>query len=352
MFAALFRRRAIGVDLGSRHLKMVELERRGRQLSLVNYSVTSLSWSGSFGSLIGTSQLFEENLANLLREGMREFQARDAVVVLPAPFLFTSSFSLPNLPARSLPAALQYETKKYLPGAPEEVEPVFRTVRFSNPNGNGQQRWLAFLVGIPTSLVTKVKVATQLAGLRFRLSQPEFFCYEWFFREKIESEYNMVVDIGVGYTTLVICQGRQVVVGKKLKFKLHDLIENIAKLMGTSLDTAEAFFVKHGFILPEAVVNVAEHLEAHIQLLARELIAELREHEERFSSPITTTFVCGGIVLVPGFTARLNAAIGTRPIIALDPFASLTNVPEAPAVRSRTSLFAGAIGVCGRYLVG
>lgn len=352
MFAALFRRRAIGVDFGSRHLKMVELERRGQKLSLVNYSVTSLAWGGSLGGLVGTSQLFEENLANLLREGMKEFQARDAAVVLPAPFLFTSSFSLPNVPVRSLSAALQFETRKYLPAAAEEVEPVFRTTRFLNPNGNGQQRWLAFLVGIPTSLVVKIQVAMQLAGLRLRLSQPEFFCCEWFFREKPESEYNVVVDVGVGYSTLVVCQGRQVVVGKKLKFKLHDLIENIAKLMGTSLDTAEEFFVKHGFVLPEGVVNVTEHLEAHIQLLARELTAELREHEERFSSPVSATFVCGGVLLVPGFLPQLNAALGTRQIAALDPFASLTDVPEAAAVRAHTSLFAGAVGVCGRYLVG
>jgi len=211
---------------------------------------------------------------------------------------------------------------------------------------------LAFLVGIPTSLVTKIQVATQLAGLRFRSSQPEFFCYEWFFREQAESAYNVVVDVGVGYTTLVVCQGRQVVVGKKLKFKLHDLIENIAKLMGTSLDTAEAFFVKHGFVLPEGVVNVTEHLEAHIQLLARELVTELRECEERFASPITATLVCGGIMLAPGFVARLNAALGTRQVATLDPFASLVDVPEASAVRSRTSLFAGAVGVCGRYLTG
>lgn len=352
MFGAFFRRRAIGVDLGSRHLKMVELERHGRQLTLVNYSITSLAWSGSLGNLIGTSQLFEENLANLLREGMREFRAREAVVVLPAPFLFTSSFSLPNLPARSLPAALRYEAKKYLPTAPGEIETVFRTIQFSNPNGNGQQRWLAFLVGIPASLVEKIKAATQLAGLRFRSGQPEFFCYEWFFRAQPESAYNVVIDVGVGYTSLVVCRGGQVVVGKKLKFKLHDLIDNIAKLMGTSLDTAEEFFIKHGFIVPEGVVNVAEHLEAHAQLLAHELTTELREQEERFNTPVKAIFVCGGVLLVPGFADHLNAALATRQITALDAFGSLANVPEAPAVRSRTSLFAGAIGVCGRYLVG
>ena len=83
-----FKKRILGIDFGSKFVKIIELEKSGRNLNLVNYSVTSILWEDSSSYPLGATQLFEENLASILKEGTKYFKTKDAIFVLHASFLF------------------------------------------------------------------------------------------------------------------------------------------------------------------------------------------------------------------------------------------------------------------------
>lgn len=357
LFGGFLKNRALGIDLGSRYMKIIEIEKKADKLELLNYSITSLNWESPLGHLLGTSQLFEENLGRLLREGTKNMKTKDAVFVLPSPFLFSSFFSLPDLPQKTLTATISSEAKRYIPLTMDEVVITFKLFQFRNPFEENQTRWLVFLVGIPKSLTRKLKLAADLAGLNFKSGQAEFFTREPFFtlktgaKQQIDdsSQCSIAIDFGVGYSSLVLLCGSQVLFSKKLKFKLYDVIEHVSKLMGVSLDKSEEMLIQQGFNMPAEMKNLKESLENHINLLSAEVEQEIKEIQEKFGFRVVKLYLSGGAVNIPGFLDYLKAPGSKINFLILNAFDYLQNVPQREMVLKKGPVFAGAVGACSKY---
>lgn len=338
----------LGIDLGSKHIKVVETEKANRNIKLLNYSITSLSWSEQFGRLLDTSQTFEENLGQLLGEVTKDFKTREAIFVLPANLLFSSFFSLPLISEKNLKNAIIYEASKYIPIAADEVAIDWRAFQFQNIyQQESQPRWLIFMVASPKNLIEKFQNASMIAGLKLRKTIPEFLAIEPFL---VDTSPKAIVDLGTSYSLFLVFHQNKIIYGKKIQFRAYDLIQSMATMMNVVFDRAEDFLVENGFNLPPEESDLRANIFNFVGNLANELTQSVNEVEERFLINIDTLLLTGGLALAPGFLNLLASKITKFPIALMDPFDKIILPSRVKGVElKRGPVLSQALGACFKY---
>jgi Tfp pilus assembly PilM family ATPase len=342
-----FKKRITAVDFGTKYIKMVELEKSGRNFNLLNYSITSLLLEDSFKYPLGITQLFEENLATILRRGSQDFKTKNVIFVLPSSYLFSTLLSLPHMPKKSLPTAIKYEAKKYLSVNSPELSIQSKTFQLKSPYEQNKTRISVFLVGIPNGLITKLKTVAMLAGLHYKKSEPEFFAYEPFFVSN--NSEAVLINVDTNYSLLSLFHKNEFVFGKKLRFRLFNLIENVSKLLGIAVSQAEDFLIEKKFKIPEELKLIQEALDDYFTPGFNEIQDEINGIQEKFGFKVENLFLAGSATDMPGFIEVFQKYAGNLKINSLDSFSSLGNVPNKNTILSKGPVFAGAVGACLKY---
>lgn len=348
MLDFLGKKRVLGIDLGSKHVKIVETQKVDQHLRLLNYSIVSLSWSDKLGRLLDVPQTFEDNLGQLLLEATKSIKTRDCVFVLPASLLFSSFFSLPLITEKNLANAITYEAAKYIPVAAEEIELSWRAFQFQHPyQGGGQARWLIFLVAAPKSLIEKFKNASLIANLNFKQAVPDFFSLEPFLTETAPK---VIVDIGTSFSLFSVFHRGKIIYGKKLQFKLADLIQVISRLMNVNFDRAEELLIQTGFIIPPESDELRVTVFSVVDQFVNELQESLNDVEEKFHIQIEQLLFTGGMTLIPNFEEVMVKRLTKVPLGLLDPLDKI-EVPEKLKTSGlrRGPIFTQALGACVKY---
>ncbi|MEK7673731.1 MAG: hypothetical protein AAB371_00845 [Patescibacteria group bacterium] len=343
-----FKKRILGIDFGSKFVKIIELEKSGRNLNLVNYSVTSILWEDSSSYPLGATQLFEENLASILKEGTKDFKTKDAIFVLPASFLFSTFFSLPNIPKKAIQETIEYESRKYIPFDSDDIEIQTKIFSLKNQYQPDKTRTAVFLVGIPNGLTEKLKTSAYISGLNYKKGEPEFFVYEPFFYGN--SGVSVLVHMDLNYSLIYLFYNGQLVFGKKLKFRLYNLIDSISKLLDTTFVKAEEFLAEKKFNIPEENKDIKDAVSVHFGSVYNEIQEEINNIADKFGFKTDGIFVSGSPTEIPGFLEFFQNCCGKIKINALDPFSRLQNVPNNSNILNKSPIFGGAVGACMKYL--
>jgi type IV pilus assembly protein PilM len=341
------KKRVLGIDLGSKHIKIVETQKVDQHLKLLNYSIVSLSWSEKLGRLLDTPQTFEDNLGQLLIEATKPMKTRDCVFVLPATLLFSSFFSLPLIAEKNLASAITYETSKYIPVSAEEIELSWRAFQFQNPYQGGQARWLIFLVAAPKSLIEKFKNASLIANLNFKQAVPDFFSIEPFLTDTAPK---VIVDIGNSFSLFLVFHRGKIIYGKKLQFKLSDIIQIISRLMNVNFDRAEEVLLERGLAIPPEEDEMRTTVFNVIDQFVSELQQNLSDVEEKFNIKVEQLLFTGGMTLLPSFEEVMVKRFTNITFGLLDPFERV-ELPEkfkSSGLR-RGQIFTQALGACVKY---
>lgn len=109
----------LGVDLGTKSIKFVELDRAAGRPRLVTYGLvemdSNVSREESKESLARVADIFKKLL------GRARARSRQCVAALPNFSVFSSVITLPQLGKEELAAAVQWEAKKFIPMPLENV---------------------------------------------------------------------------------------------------------------------------------------------------------------------------------------------------------------------------------------
>ncbi|MCS7184228.1 MAG: pilus assembly protein PilM, partial [Patescibacteria group bacterium] len=141
MFNIFKSKKVLGIDLGSRDIKIVEVEKYKNSFILNNYIIIELEGGEKISSLLETSQIYEEHLAKIIENGLKEFKPREVVYSVPSLYYFYTNFSLPYIPVNALKNAVNFEYRKYLPVSYEKFQIEWRNVKYSPFNLEGQDKW-------------------------------------------------------------------------------------------------------------------------------------------------------------------------------------------------------------------
>lgn len=347
MFSILSSQKIIGIDLGSKVVKLVEIGKYKDSLILKNYIIIELESESRLAGL-ETSQIFVETLGKLLGENLRNFKTRQVIFIASAPYTFSTYFSLPHIPISSLKNAIKYEAKKYLPTSEEDFYLEWRNLEFQDIQKNMTTSWFIFLSALPLNLIEKFKRISEVAKLKYRKTDIEYFTLEGYFKNR--KGINLVVNVGYSYSYAVIILDGKTVFSSKLRFSIKHIIQNLANILNVDYEEAERFYLDRGFkALPEE-----EDLSSLYNSLISTLIFELDKImvflKEVLDKNIGELYFTGGITLANYFLELFASKYQTMPIKVLNP-SDFIYVDESIKNQEKLPLLTTAIGGCINFLL-
>lgn len=331
---------ALGIDIGSSSIKVVQLQKKGDKAVLDTYGELSL---GPYGGVsIGEStNLPTEKIAEALKDLLSEKEVAITTNVCGLAIPFKASLlSIMKMPAsvgqKELGLMVPIEARKYIPVPISEVTidwsiiPKLEVEEEVPPEANEEEGKKGktveiLLVAIHNNIINQYKEVIAKTGLDARFFEIEVFGSMRSVLEGVQDPV-MIFDMGASTTKLYIIERGLVYYSHTINRGSQDITANIARLLNLPIEDAEIMKrtigmgkTPDGVDLSEAVVVIADSIFSEANRF-------LFDFQKKRNRNIKSVYLTGGGSALKGF--RDLAAQNFRvDVVSGDPFEKV----ETPA---------------------
>ncbi len=347
---------ALGVDIGSSSIKVVQLKKKGGRAVLETYGVISLGPYG--GTSVGAlTSLKTEDIARALKDVMKESNVTTKSSILSIPSLASLIFlvTLPGAVKESeLENIIPIEARKYIPVPISEVTldwfviPNEDEMQENDSPSNIKKNREVLVVAIHNETLTQYREILKQTDLESDAFEMEIF-------SNIRSTFNnelapfLIVDFGASKTKVSIVESGVVKVFHVVNRGSHDISRNISQALGMTFEEAEKLKRMVGL---DASVN--PEVEKIIRLAVNYIFTDINSivfaYQKKYNKNISKVFLSGGGSLLKGLleAARENFRVE---VFYSNPF-SKTEAPAflEPVLENSGPEFAVAVGLALRQL--
>jgi len=306
---------AVGIDIGSSAVKVVEIKKKGGKVLLETYGAIAL---GPYGDLdVGkVTNLPVEKVAVALKEVLKQSgtTAGSGAFSIPVQSSLIFNIELPaTIKERELSSIVPTEARKYIPVPITEVsldyfilpkrEASFEEMNMGAKDSDVPQK--------PTEKMSILVVATQndaVARSRSIVSQAglsaSFFEIEVFasIRSNFEHELSpvLLMDFGASRTKLAIVEFGMIKKYHSVERGGAEITDAIANSLNVPWSEAEKMKKEFGLFGNPADKNLAEIIKVHIDYIFAETNNALLEYEKKYNKTISKIIFTGGGALMKG----------------------------------------------------
>ncbi len=274
---------ALGVDVGSSSIKVVELKKKNGQAILETYGELSL---GPYAGLpVGqATQLSSEKVAlallDLLKENEVAVTTKKCGLSIPFSSSLMSVADMPDVGPERLKTMVPLEARKYIPVPIQEVlldwSVIPKDTDVGSPEGPGLKRTDVLIVAIHNDTIARYQDIITRTGL-----EASFFEIEVFSTMRSVLDEGMkpilIIDMGSASTKLYIVERGIIRGSHTINRGAQDITSALSRSLGQSIEEAEVFKRKYGLRgedsqAKEVASLVLDHVwgEANSSLLAFE----------------------------------------------------------------------------------
>ena len=305
----------VGVDIGTSSIKVVEISRWGDGKTLENYAEVKSKFI-SQGPLINTQQkgsLFSAGpISQALRVIWNEANIKTKPVIFSIPdfFTFSTSFDIPIMPAKEIPAAISYNASQYITLPVSEVTLDWKII--PNPPGAKKTLQKVFLVAVPNQVVQEYQKMAAMAGLEIYALEAEALSIA---RSLVRQNKKTVclLDIGVQSSTVNIIDDGFLRRSYSFNFYGSKLSNAVSSALGIAYEKAEEIKDKEGILSSKP--GVAETLYVQIDPLLREIKSISGEFSQSEQKEVQEIYLTGGTANLPGLKEYLTESLGKNVVI-------------------------------------
>jgi len=319
------------------------IEKSG-SLEVVNFGMIPII---NFKEVYSVSKVLEESLASVLKEFLESFKIKtnDAIFSLPTPYLLPASFFVPNIPERSLPQVVKFESQKQIPLALEEVEIEFRYLDFEK---DGQKNWLVFLTAVPKTYFQKIENIAHLAKLKVKGYGAEFFNLEPFFI--LNKGTYFAFDLGHSYSNLFVIKNDKVIYATKISIRGYDYLDSIMNFTKFTEEKTVEFVQRRGFNFNPEEKELKNFSDSYMDNIARTIEGEILRTEDKLLVKPEKIYLTGGLVVLAGFKEKFAQRFSRYPFEILD-ISSFVKGEKFVALKEKSTLFTQALGIVFRKIM-
>ena len=328
---------ALGIDIGSSSIKVVQLRKKGDKAILETYGELSL---GPYGGVsVGEStNLPTEKIAQAMNDLLSEKEVAVTTkvcgIAIPFRASLMSVIEMPaNIKEKELATMIPIEARKYIPVPISDVtidwsiipklESEDEASRTANVNKPETREIL--LVAIHNRIIDQYKEIVTKSGLDAKFFEIEVFSSMRAVLEGIKGAV-MIFDMGASTTKLYIVERGLIHYSHTINRGSQDITANIARIINVSTEEAEVLKrsvgmgkTLDGADLSEAVSVVADQIFSE----ANRFLLDFQKKENR---NVKSIFLTGGGSALKGFR-ELAAQNFKVEVVAGDPFEKV----ETPA---------------------
>ncbi|HYE21186.1 MAG TPA: pilus assembly protein PilM [Tepidisphaeraceae bacterium] len=315
----------IGVDIGHDSVKMIQLEVVGGSLAVT--AAAKMAMPAEVKAAVpgpAHAQLRLAVAADLVRQMLRQhpFRGRRIVASLPREVVHTKNLRLPQMPLAELPAVCQFEARNVFPFDTDNA--VVHHLPAGDVRQGAEVRQEVILMAAKNDDVTDLIEHLNRAGVVVESLDVEpcalYRSVERFIRRREdENDVNVIVDVGVRRSQVVIGKGRDISFVKPIDIGGWHFHDAVSKKLGITPDEAEALrrrLIESGEPAETAGRRdpvrqaVFDATRTPMEELGREISLCLRYYSVTFRGHRPTRLrLVGGEASDPHLQALLNAAL-------------------------------------------
>lgn len=333
----------VGIDIGVSAIKVVELSRWGEGKTLENYghiASTFISQEPLINSQKGGNLFSADAISKAIKGILEEAKIRTKPVIFSIPdfFTFCTSFELPQMPEKEIPAAIQYNASQYITLPISEVTLDWKIV--SSP-ADKKGLLKVFLVAVPNQVVQEYQDIAALCGLEIYALEAEAFGIT---RSLVKNNKKTIclMDIGVQSSTVNIIDNGFLQRSYSFNFHSGQLTKAVSSALNVGYNEAEEIKNKEGLLSSRS--GAVQALYLLIDSLLREIKLISSEFYQSEQKQVEEIYLTGGTANLPGLKEYISESL-KKNVAVPNSFAGLLYPPILEeTLRQMSPGFSVAVG--------
>ena len=328
----------VGIDIGSKTLKIVDLEKQGETFSLVASGV--VGYSGVTVDKMNDEKEIS-SLSQIIKKLCSEARvsSKDVVLSIPEPLTFTRTIKFPPLTDSEISSAIKWEAEQYIPIPVNEA--IIQHSILKRGNGVGTDAGVTvLLVAAPRAIVERYVKVVQTAGLTPVVVETELIALT---RSLAPNDKTVVlVDLGSSSTNLAIVNNGLLSFSRSLPVAGEAFTRSVAQTLSIVPQQAEEYKKTYGLSTDQLEGKVKAALNPVIRLVTDEIKKAVNYYlsEEKGETP-STLILSGGSSGMPEIITELSKSLGYE-VLSGNPF---SKIRVNPSLSQKLLPFAPLYGV-------
>ena len=334
----------VGIDIGSKTIKIVELEKSG--------GVYSLSASGVVGYSGNTvDKMIDEkemaSLGQIIKKLHSEagVSSKEVIISIPEPLVFTRTIKFPLLTDAEIESAVKWEAEQYIPIPINEAiiqHTILQRNETSSPSGV-----LVLLVAAPRTVVEKYVKVVQFAGLTPVAAETELVALT-----RCLAPINTIVilvDLGATSTNIAIANKGLLSFSRSIPIAGDAFTRAVSQGLSVPALQAEEYKKAYGFTANQLEGKVKTTLDPVLRLVVDEIKKAISYYltDEKGETP-TSLIVSGGSSGMPEMISMLSKLVGIEVLVG-NPFSKIKiDAETAKKISPYAALYGVATGLALR----
>jgi type IV pilus assembly protein PilM len=334
----------VGLDIGTKTIKIVELEKEGNSFSLSASGI--VGFSGNSVEKISDEKEFS-SFAQIIKKLHSEtgVGGHDVVISIPEQGAFTRTVKFPLLTDAEINSAVKWELEQYIPIPAAEA--ISQHIILERSEDSSPPFVLVLLVAAPRLLVEKYTRLVQMAGLNPVVVETELIALT---RSLAPSDKTvLLMDLGANSTDIAIAKQGLLCFSRSIPLAGEAFTRAVSQGLGLTPLQAEEYKKTYGLTASQLEGKVKGALDPVLRMVVDEIkkAVSFYESEQKGDAP-TAIEVSGGGSGMPQIITALTEMLGIEVSIAnpfdkvrLDPDSARKLAPYAP-------LYSVAVGLAMR----
>jgi len=352
----LNRKKCVGLDIGSKNIKVVYLTTRQKKLYLNNWHLVNLP--NEIVSLETPPENREAIVIDILKNifSKNKNLPKKSVSSISGPSVVIRPIKVPLLTKEELSKSISIEAEPYIPFAIKEVYLSFDII--GEILEEGVRKNEVIVVAAKKDVVDKhINILTQ-CGIVPKYIDVDIFAIERTlkYNYEIENENVCVVNIGANMTNVAIIENGVAKTCRDLPLGMFYILNEMKKLKQMEIEEIINYFKNDGLILTDEEKEEYLSQNKKVELsISKDLVAILKEFSTELhklidfyyfqkgeQKPISKIFLSGGGCVIKNLALYFTSEFKIETEI-VDPFKKILNADDVP--NELRPFFAVAVGL-------
>ncbi|OGM05204.1 hypothetical protein A2125_01730 [Candidatus Woesebacteria bacterium GWB1_43_5] len=308
----------IGLDIGTKTIKVVELERSGNSFLLKASGVIGYK-GGDIEKLVEEKDLAAASdiVAKLFKDA--GVGGRDVFLALPESLVFTRSIKLPFLTDQEVAAAIRWEAEQYIPIPVKEA--IIQHQVLSRVESGAEPGVLVLLVAAPRVLVEKYIGLVQAARLNVVAVETELMSMVRCLAPANQTV--LVIDFGARSVDIAIAKNSLLVFSRSIPTAGEALSRALTQTLQITPAEAEEYKRVYGLSGSQLEGKIRAALEPVVGGIVDEIKKAIHfyQTEEKGESP-ASAIISGGVAGMPELISFMTNKLSIEILVA-NPFSRI-----------------------------
>ena len=309
---------AVGLDIGSASVKLVQLKEKRSGFALVAFGTAPLPPEAIVDGALMNSAAIVQAIQELVAQ--QRVKAKEVAIGVRGHSVIIKKISMPAMSQEELDDRIQWEAEQYIPF---DVKDVNIDTQILTPEGDAAGQMDVLLVAAKKDMINDYTSVCAEAGLTATVVDVDAFAVQNAFEASYDASADTVVlvNVGAAVSNINVVSRGVTTFTRDITMGGNAFTEEIQKQLNISYDEAEALKLG-GQGDSDAVVP--QEVERVIQAVADQMGGEIQRSLDFYASTaadgkITRAYLSGGTARVPALQRVVEARTGVD-VEILNPF--------------------------------